>query len=74
MSEVQESENDKLESNAVLEAQEIAEDEIEKLKGDIVGDTLYSGKWIISILLSISKVIIVVFELNYIYFKLAVIM
>ncbi|KAK9297992.1 hypothetical protein QLX08_008513 [Tetragonisca angustula] len=56
MSEVQESENDKLESNAVLEAQEIAEDEIEKLKGDIVGDTLYSGKWIISILLSISKV------------------
>lgn len=64
MSEVQESENDKLESNAVLDAQEIAEDEIKKLKGDIVGDTLYSGKWIIGILLSVSKVTIVVFKLH----------
>ncbi|CAK9808184.1 Protein SAAL1 [Anthophora plagiata] len=56
MSEVQKPENDKVEPNVVLEAQEIEESEIEKLKGDTIGNTLYSGKWIINILLSISKV------------------
>ncbi|KOC70214.1 Protein SAAL1 [Habropoda laboriosa] len=56
MSEIQEPENDKVEPNVVLEAQEVEENEIEKLKEDTIGDTLYSGKWIISILLSISKV------------------
>lgn len=58
MSEVQESENDKARPNVVLEAQDVEKSEIEKLKGDTVGDTLYSGKWIINILLSISKVTI----------------
>ncbi|XP_048261952.1 protein saal1 [Bombus affinis] len=57
MSEVQEPETDNVEPNVLLESQEIGEDEIEKLKGDTVGDTLYSGKWIIDILLSISKVL-----------------
>ncbi|XP_033347730.1 protein saal1 [Bombus vosnesenskii] len=56
MSEVQEPETDEVEPNVLLETQEIGEDEIEKLKGDTVGDTLYSSKWIINILLSISKV------------------
>ncbi|XP_053986428.1 protein SAAL1 [Hylaeus anthracinus] len=56
MSEVQETETDKVEPNVVLEAQEVGESEIEKLKGDTVGNTLYSGKWIINTLLSISKV------------------
>lgn len=60
MSEVQEPEIDKVEPNVLLETQEIGEDEIEKLKGDTVGDTLYSSKWIINILLSISKVRIIV--------------
>lgn len=60
MSEVQEPETDNVEPNVLLESQEIGEDEIEKLKGDTVGDTLYSGKWIIDILLSISKVRIIV--------------
>lgn len=60
MSEVQEPETDKVEPNVLLETREIGEDEIEKLKGDTVGDTLYSGKWIINILLSISKVRIIV--------------
>lgn len=60
MSEVQEPETDKVEPNVLLETREIGEDEIEKLKGDTVGDTLYSGKWIIDILLSISKVRIIV--------------
>lgn len=58
--EVQETENDKVEptepSVVVLEAEEIGESEIEKLKGDTVGNTVYSGKWIINTLLSISKV------------------
>lgn len=57
MSEVQEIENDKVESNIVLEVQDIGESEIEKLKGDTVGSTVYSSKWIINTLLSISKVI-----------------
>ncbi|XP_071869019.1 protein SAAL1 [Bombus fervidus] len=57
MSEVQEPETDKVEPNVLLEAHEIAEEDIKKLKGDTVGDTLYSGKWIINILLSISKVL-----------------
>ncbi|CAK9822412.1 Protein SAAL1 [Anthophora retusa] len=56
MSEVQKPENDKVEPNVVLEAQEVEESEIEKLKGDTIGNTVYSGKWIINILLSISKV------------------
>ncbi|XP_033321339.1 uncharacterized protein LOC117217669 [Megalopta genalis] len=56
MSEVQENENDKVEPSVVLEAQDIEESEIEKLKGDTVGSTLYSGKWIINVLLSISKI------------------
>ncbi|CAL7950903.1 unnamed protein product [Xylocopa violacea] len=56
MSEIQEPESNKVEPNVVLEAQEVAESEIEKLKGDTVGETLYSSKWIINILLSISKV------------------
>lgn len=56
MSEVQETENDKVEPNLVLEAQDVGENEIAKLKGDTVGSTLYSGKWIINTLLSISKV------------------
>lgn len=60
MSKVQEPETDKVEPNVLLETREIGEDEIEKLKGDTVGDTLYSGKWIIDILLSISKVCIIV--------------
>lgn len=60
MSEVQEPETDKVEPNVLLETQEIGEDEIKKLKGDTVGDTLYSSKWIINILLSISKVRIIV--------------
>ncbi|XP_029042825.2 uncharacterized protein LOC114876018 isoform X2 [Osmia bicornis bicornis] len=55
-SEVQETENDKVEPNVVLETEQVGESEIEKLKGDSVGDTLYSGKWIINILLAISKV------------------
>lgn len=55
-SEVQETENDKVEPNVVLETEQVEESEIEKLKGDSVGDTLYSGKWIINILLAISKV------------------
>ncbi|XP_043255026.1 protein SAAL1 [Colletes gigas] len=56
MSDVQESENDKVDSNLFLEAQEVGESEIEKLKGDTVGNTLYSGKWIINTLLSIYRV------------------
>ncbi|XP_076656677.1 protein SAAL1 [Halictus rubicundus] len=56
MSDVQENENDKVEPNVVLEAQDIEESEIEKLKGDTVGSTLFSGKWIINTLLSTSKV------------------
>lgn len=60
MSEVQEPETDKVEPNVLLETREIGEDEIKKLKGDTVGDTLYSGKWIINILLSIPKVRIIV--------------
>ncbi|XP_076234690.1 protein SAAL1 [Calliopsis andreniformis] len=56
MSEVRETENEKVETNVALEAQDIAGSEIEKLKGDTVGNTIYSSKWIISTLLSISKV------------------
>nr|XP_012154024.1 PREDICTED: protein saal1 isoform X2 [Megachile rotundata] len=55
-SDVQESENDKVEPNVVLETEQVEESEIETLKGDSVGDTLYSSKWIINILLSISNV------------------
>ncbi|XP_076667051.1 protein SAAL1 isoform X4 [Andrena cerasifolii] len=56
MSDVQETENDKVEPSVVLEAEDIRESELEKLKGDTVGNTVYSGKWIINTLLSISKV------------------
>ncbi|KZC06479.1 Protein SAAL1 [Dufourea novaeangliae] len=56
MSEVEETENEKVEPNVVLEAQDVGESEIEKLKGDTVGNTLYSGKWIINTLLSVAKV------------------
>lgn len=55
-SDVQESENDKVEPNVVLETEQVEESEIETLKGDSIGDTLYSSKWIINILLSISNV------------------
>lgn len=56
MSEPQEVNSDEVESNVILETQECDASDIEKLKGDTVGDTLYSGKWIINILLAISKV------------------
>lgn len=55
MNNVLKSENDEVKP-IILESQDIEENEIKKLKGDIIGDTLYSGKWIINILFSISKV------------------
>lgn len=58
MNNVLKSENDEVKPNIILESQDIEKNEIKKLKGDIIGDTLYSGKWIINILVSISKVII----------------
>lgn len=57
MNNVLKSENE-VKPNIILESQDIEKNEIKKLKGDIIGDTLYSGKWIINILVSISKVII----------------
>lgn len=56
MSEAREAGNDIVEGNVTLEAREVEESDIEKLKGDTVGDTVYSGKWIINVLLAISKV------------------
>lgn len=56
MNNVLKSENDEVKPSIILESQDIEKNEIEKLKGDIIGNTLYSGKWIINILFSISKV------------------
>lgn len=55
MNNVLKSENE-VKPNIILESQDIEKNEIKKLKGDIIGDTLYSGKWIINILVSISKI------------------
>lgn len=66
MNNVLKSENAEVKPNIILESQDIEKNEIKKLKGDIIGDTLYSGKWIINILFSISKVRIS-FKLRYIY-------
>ncbi|XP_061931626.1 protein saal1 isoform X2 [Apis cerana] len=56
MNNVLKSENAEVKPNIILESQDIEKNEIKKLKGDIIGDTLYSGKWIINILFSISKI------------------
>lgn len=66
MNNVLKSENAEVKPNIILESQDIEKNEIKKLKGDIIGDTLYSGKWIINILFSISKVRISL-KLRYIY-------
>lgn len=44
-------------SSVVLNSEEFTTYELNKLKGDSVGDTAYSGKWIINTLISLSKVI-----------------
>ena len=44
-------------SSAMLESQEFNETERDTMKGDTVGDTVYSSKWIINTLISLSKVI-----------------
>lgn len=43
------------EETGQLETGEIGEEDRETLKGDTIGETLYSGKWILNILLSVSK-------------------
>ncbi|XP_066603346.1 protein SAAL1 [Prorops nasuta] len=40
----------------MIEAQDMNTDEMDTMKGDTVGDTVYSAKWIINTLLSLSKV------------------
>jgi hypothetical protein len=43
-------------SNRILESQEISDNEHSVIKGDTIGETLYSAKWILNTLISLSKV------------------
>ena len=45
------------EGSVVLESHEFNEIERDIMKGDTIGDTVYSSKWIINTLISLSKVI-----------------
>lgn len=40
----------------IMDATDISENEREVMKGDNVGDTTYSAKWILTTLISLSKV------------------
>lgn len=43
-------------ANRLLESQEINNTEHDIIKGDSIGETLYSAKWILNALISLSKV------------------
>lgn len=43
-------------SDRILESQEIDDSEHNVMKGDTVGETLYSAKWILNTLISLTKV------------------
>lgn len=49
--------DDSYEGSVVLESHEFNEVEHDIMKGDTVGDTVYSSKWIINTLIRLSKVI-----------------
>lgn len=41
----------------ILDSQDIDDQELKTMKGDIVGNSVYSGSWIINTLMTLSKVI-----------------
>lgn len=45
------------EGSGIIDSQDVSEQELETLKGDAVGDNLYSSRWIISTLMSLCEVI-----------------
>lgn len=50
-------ENDPLNSSSLqMDARDVNESEMETMKGDTIGDTMYSAKWIINVLISLSNV------------------
>lgn len=40
-----------------MDASDVNESEMETMRGDTIGDTMYSAKWIINVLISLSNVI-----------------
>ncbi|XP_051172521.1 protein saal1 [Leptopilina boulardi] len=55
-SNVDDDDNDFYEGSSVLESQQFNDIERNTMKGDTVGDTVYSSKWIINTLISLSKI------------------
>lgn len=52
----EEADSDACSEMALLNLQDLNETDLKSMKGDTVGDTVYSSKWIIETLMSLSKV------------------
>lgn len=55
---VEEENNFSSNNSVVMDARDVNESEMKTMKGDTIGDTMYSARWIINTLISLSNVII----------------